>query len=243
MFFCMAMWSLCWLVCVFFHRASSGSAASSLVVLLLFFGFFGVRGGSASSSVKSLTCLSAPLCFGHGVETLLTLEAHGTGVDAHTADTHIDSLMSFNQIMGMLALDFWLYLALAWYFSHVLPTEFGVRKHPLFFLNKKYWQGTTSDTASAKDSPLSSASPRSISVHGVGHSAAGAAVSSAPARGSPFEPVSAAHGTLGVRISNLRKEFSVSGQPLQVAVNGLNLDLYEGQLNVLLGHNGAGSAH
>jgi ATP-binding cassette subfamily A (ABC1) protein 3 len=222
-FFSMAMWSLCWLISVFFHRAATGSAAASLIVLVLFFGFFGVRGSNTSAGAKTLSCLSAPIGFGMGVEALLTLESLGTGVTDSTANSAIGDNMSYNNVMGMLALDFWIYLALAWYCSQVLPTEYGTSRHPLFLFTSAYWKGASS---ASKQRPQTESLPISISSRKhVSH----------------FEPVSAAHSQLGVRIAGLRKEFSVAGQPLQVAVNGLNLDLYEGQLNVLLGHNGAGS--
>jgi ATP-binding cassette subfamily A (ABC1) protein 3 len=44
---------------------------------------------------------------------------------------------------------------------------------------------------------------------------------------------------VGVKIRNLRKEFPGESKPF-VAVAGLSLDLYEGQILSLLGHNGAG---
>jgi ATP-binding cassette subfamily A (ABC1) protein 3 len=48
--------------------------------------------------------------------------------------------------------------------------------------------------------------------------------------------------TAGVNIRGLRKEFppASSGSRPFVAVDGLDLDLYEGQILSLLGHNGAG---
>jgi ATP-binding cassette subfamily A (ABC1) protein 3 len=223
------------------------------VMLLLFFGFFGVRGSATSSSVKSLSCLSAPLCFANGLETLLTLEATGVGIHPDSADTHVGRLMSYNNVMGMLALDFWIYLALAWYAAQVLPSEFGERKHPLFFLTSSYWKNSPNSQQADGDARTPE-SPHFVSVRSGGgqlpgaagvHSPSAAAAAAAAGFGvspSRFEPVSfAAQAQLGVRISQLRKEFAVSGQPLQVAVNSISLDLYEGQLNVLLGHNGAGS--
>lgn len=41
-------------------------------------------------------------------------------------------------------------------------------------------------------------------------------------------------------IRDLRKVFETTSED-RVAVKGLNLDIYEGQCTVLLGHNGAGN--
>ena len=110
MFEMMALFALCCLLSVFFSRAATASTATSLLFLLLFFPYFGVSGGNTSSGVKGFMCLSAPLCFGLGLDTILALEIQGTGVNPNTASTHIMHGLSFNSCMGLLALDFWLYL-------------------------------------------------------------------------------------------------------------------------------------
>lgn len=45
---------------------------------------------------------------------------------------------------------------------------------------------------------------------------------------------------VGIKIRNLRKTFSSATEKPVFAVNGLNLNMYKGQIFVLLGHNGAG---
>lgn len=58
--------------------------------------------------------------------------------------------------------------------------------------------------------------------------------------GPDYEPVPAdMRARIGVKIRGLRKEFSRDGNEV-VAVEGLDLNLYQGQCFVLLGHNGAG---
>jgi len=63
-----------------------------------------------------------------------------------------------------------------------------------------------------------------------------------PDFGPDYEAVPASmRDKVGVAIRGLRKEFKRDGNHL-VAVEGLDLNLYTGQIFVLLGHNGAGSA-
>ena len=64
-----------------------------------------------------------------------------------------------------------------------------------------------------------------------------------PDFGADYEPVPEnMRDKIGVKIRGLRKEFTRDGNHL-TAVEGLDLNLYTGQIFVLLGHNGAGSVH
>ena len=86
--------------------------------------------------------------------------------------------------------------------------------------------------------------PLLINDYGVG----GVAVGVDTALDPHIEPVSeSVRETLygenrGVSIQHLRKVFGsgATGGAERVAVDGLNLDLYAGQITALLGHNGAG---
>lgn len=47
--------------------------------------------------------------------------------------------------------------------------------------------------------------------------------------------------SVGIKIRNLHKVFqSFGGLNRKVAVDGVNLDIYSGEITALLGHNGAG---
>lgn len=51
-------------------------------------------------------------------------------------------------MLGLIYLDIFLYIFLAWYIDNVFPGEFGIPRPPWFFATKKYW----SDTFGLKDS-------------------------------------------------------------------------------------------
>jgi hypothetical protein len=62
-----------------------------------------------------------------------------------------------------------------------------------------------------------------------------------PDFGPDYEPVpESMRSKIGVKVRGLRKQFNRDGHQV-TAVDGLDLNLYEGQCFVLLGHNGAGS--
>ena len=44
---------------------------------------------------------------------------------------------------------------------------------------------------------------------------------------------------IGIRVQNIRKTFKQLGK-IKTAVKNLSMNIYEGQISVLLGHNGAG---
>jgi len=47
-------------------------------------------------------------------------------------------------------------------------------------------------------------------------------------------------GEVSVSINKLRKHFTTTDGSVKHAVDGLDLDIYRGQITALLGHNGAG---
>ena len=148
-----------------------------------------------------------------------------------------DGVFSFGSCLGMMWVDFWLYLFLAWYLEHVLPSEYGQQEHPLFFLLPSYWLGggaarpprsarTSLSEASGFWAMLTGSpqilSPTMSSRHLALH------VEDAPdARKHPAR----------VLLKDLVKRYDDGN----VAVQGLNLTLFEGQVTCLLGHNGAGT--
>lgn len=106
--------------------------------------------------------------------------------------------------------DFFIYAFLAWYFDQVWPGELGTHERPWFLCTPRYW---CKSTVTYEDPPTV-----------------------ADEIGAEIQPVpDNLASRLGVEITGLRKEFKD-----QIAVHGLNLNLYEGQILVLLGHNGAG---
>ena len=113
----------------------------------------------------------------------------------------------------MMLFDTVLYTVLGLYFERVLPSRYGARAHPLFFLTPSWW---------ACAPPLKSSQR--------------APFSSSPA----FEPPAPSLATgESIEIIGLVKTYG-SGKMRKVAVDGLNLSFYAGQISCLLGHNGAG---
>lgn len=116
----------------------------------------------------------------------------------------------------------------------MLPGEYGLSHHPLFFLEPSYWCG----------SPVSGGYARSLwsrVLGSLGLRARGAlldvgepGVSTAAALVEP--PPDPDKHPPRVVISDMVKQYGDGN----VALKGLSMELYEGQVLSLLGHNGAG---
>lgn len=132
--------------------------------------------------------------------------------------------LSFSTVLGMLVLDSVLYAFLAWYLGQVMPSDAGVRKPWYFLLQPSYWgfgPGPALGAQSAKVADEAAAA----------EGQRGASLDACPTelvdRHSSGEPT--------VVVQNLRKTFGSFK-----AVQGIDLELFEGQIFSLLGHNGAG---
>ena len=229
-----------------------------------YFPFFALSADSPTN-VKTAACLLAPTCLGTAIDVLASLEQNQIGATATTARSTVVNRWTLASTLGMLLLDSVLYWVLAWYLDQVLPTwarGTGVPRPWYFPLTPSYWQEACGCRASADDvRKRKEAQGRSRLVQGpsswgllrrllgrkrkpVGTAAAaadGAALSpSAPA---PFiqelDATLQAKAAAGrcLEVEGLRKEFSTP-DGVKVAVDGLDLTFFEGQITCLLGHNG-----
>ncbi|XP_019479349.1 PREDICTED: ATP-binding cassette sub-family A member 9-like [Hipposideros armiger] len=161
-------------------------------------------------------CLLSPFAFTAGMAQLLHVDH-----DVNT-NIHMDSSNNPNLIIAtlfMLVFDTLLYLVLTLYFDKILPTEYGHRRTPWFFLKSSFWfQHQRTDHVALENE---------IDVD--------------PSSNDSFEPVSPEfHGKEAIRIKNLKKEYKTGKHEKVEALKGLVFDIYEGQITALLGHSGAG---
>ncbi len=176
---------------------------------------------------------------------------------------------SYSLCLTMMFLDFLIYSVLAWYFDQVLPSEFGTPRPWYFLLTLKYWKQTFCDVsggAKTRTQPLTMKNP----LLGAPSQEDGWAQSKVDEEAEQVEyaattteeekemevsekkaiKVEVPTGDLrqqlmdgrALRIRHLRRVFPTPTGGEFVAVHGLNLNLFEGNVNVLLGHNGAGKS-
>ncbi|OWZ10744.1 ABC transporter [Phytophthora megakarya] len=249
--------SFSYFITPFFNKSRAASIASVLLWLVLFFPFFSVM--SKSNSQKYLGALAPPTAFALGIDDLVRRAQLGRGL-AYAMGL-VESPITVPSAFAMswfLILDSFILVVLGWYFDNVLPQEFGVRKPWNFMFVKEYWLplSTNNDkevlvlespsTASSPQTNYSFASPRGIRLlHQTSSDGSIVMMKDRPGLVASVEPVNAMlaeqerKGTC-LEIRGLRKEFPSDDGDMKVAVQGLNLTLYAGQISALLGHNGAG---
>jgi len=191
-----------------------------LVLMPLFF-------GNWSQAERNAMCLVGPTCFGQSVETLAFFEQQTVGVQWDTMGETYNNF-AFGTAIGMMILDTFIYILLTLYFEKVWPSRYGQRMHPLFFLSPGYWSPNRNRNAAVSN--LES---------GLLHKQL-----------SKFEEIDPddqnyADSKRVIQVRGLKKHFASlfdltkSGEVVK-AVDGVSLDMYEGEVFCLLGHNGAG---
>ncbi|KAI9916016.1 hypothetical protein PsorP6_007033 [Peronosclerospora sorghi] len=246
--------SFSYFITPFFNKSRAASIASVLVWLVLFFPFLSVM--SKSNALKYLGALAPPTAFALGIDDLVRRAQRGRGLAYALGMTRASINVPTALAMSwFLILDSFILVVLGWYFDNVLPQEFGVRKPWNFLFVKEYWivpSSTASDnglvvspnTASSPQTNYSIVSPRRRApLHSI--SSRSIVTKERSRLVAAVEPVSATlaaqerKGTC-LQIRGLRKEFKSGDGDVYVAVHGLDLTLYAGQISALLGHNGAG---
>ncbi|KAJ8577610.1 hypothetical protein ON010_g1598 [Phytophthora cinnamomi] len=201
-----------------FSRARAGSLAGMGLFFMMFFISYSFNDDTSEAS-RTCAGILPPISLSEGIGVIAKLESFGVGVTGDNANDEVNNFRFANAI-GMQILDTVVYILLGKYFEKVVPQEFGVAEKWYFLLSKAYWCPHASQLVSAE------------------------AEGEVDKVNDTVEPIrldlkQQESSGRAVVIKGLRKEFSVPGGK-KIAVHGLDLKLYEGQITCLLGHNGAG---
>jgi ATP-binding cassette, subfamily A (ABC1), member 3 len=176
------------------------------------------------SHTPLLCCCVAFLAFSYAIQELGRLEDIGVGL-TYTSMFTTDSPggFTFSNAYGNLLLSILVLSILTWYLNRVVPPAYGQALPPWFPFTRAYW------------------CPLSTVPHDDDDEQQEALTNNADELDVPLEPVSdtlkqQARDGQNIEIKNLRKDFGE-----KVAVDGLNLSIYNGQITALLGHNGGKS--
>ncbi|XP_058851719.1 phospholipid-transporting ATPase ABCA3-like isoform X1 [Acipenser ruthenus] len=210
------------MVSAFFSRANVAAAAGGFLYFLSYIPYFFIapRYDLLSHAQKVSACLISNVGMAMGAQLIGVFEGKGTGVQWNNLlePVSVDDPFSLAQVHGMLLLDSLLYGLLGWYVEAVFPGEYGVPLPWYFFMLPSYWCSTPC-LALVKEKEVD-------------------AEKTLKGEFIEEEPVGLVSG---VKIKHLAKVFKV-GNVIREAVRDLTLNMYEGQITVLLGHNGAGKS-
>uniref|UniRef100_A0A8C0RY63 ABC transporter domain-containing protein n=1 Tax=Canis lupus familiaris TaxID=9615 RepID=A0A8C0RY63_CANLF len=202
------------MVSTFFNKVHLAASAGSLLYFAAFFPFNTIikHYGHMTLTQKVTVCLSSNVALALGISRLLKLELKQIGVrwDNIWRPVNLEDNLIFGYILLMLLLDAFLYGLVTWYMETIFPGQCGVPQPWYFFLLRSYWLGETKIREKKE-------------VKNCGQT---------PNKHFEAEPTSL---VAGIQIKHLHKEFGD-----KVVVNNMSLNLFKGQITILLGQNGAG---
>ncbi|CAL1153289.1 unnamed protein product [Cladocopium goreaui] len=227
---CMSFLAFAWFIHCFFNQSRTGGIVGMIIMFAQWIVYSSQnRQGPPSESVTILLMLMPNAAFCTGLQTIAKFEAARVGVQWGDVFMEVRNC-SFISVLAMMCLDIVLFTALGWYFDRVLPKEYGVRLSPNFIFRRSFWQ---SIWRSADGDAAATAEEAALQ----GPSAQCAAAEEVP---QALRLKSAASGCV-VRTLALGREFQTPAGK-KVAVESLDMAMFEGQILALLGHNGAGKS-
>ena len=213
------MISLSFLVSTFFTSARLGLLVSFLVWFLSFIPYFFLftRYNDLPLYAKLLSCLLGNTCLSLSVNIFSSRELQNIGVQWDNIASPTSAEDDFNVLLvfAMLAFVSVVQFLLTWYLDEVLPRKYGLRKPFYFPFTLSYWSG--------------------YSFKCCGRSRVFTSETNNMNEAFEVEP---ADQEVGIRIVDLTKKYTRR----KTALDNLKLNLYKGQITVLLGHNGAGKS-
>uniref|UniRef100_A0A8C5R778 ATP binding cassette subfamily A member 3 n=1 Tax=Leptobrachium leishanense TaxID=445787 RepID=A0A8C5R778_9ANUR len=224
MVFAVSTISFSFMISSFFSKANMAAAAGGFLYFFSYIPYFFISAwyDVITHSEKLASCLISNVGMAMGSQLIGMYEGKGSGAQWSNLFTpvSVDDNFTLGQVLLMLLFDSFLYSLVGWYVEAVFPGDYGVPQPWYFFILPSYWCGT----------------PRMAEVL---------------EKEEDEDPEKALQGeyleeepsdlVAGVRIKHLTKVYKVNGKR-RIAVRDLTLSMYEGQITVLLGHNGAGKS-
>ncbi|OCU00960.1 hypothetical protein XELAEV_18006739mg [Xenopus laevis] len=208
--------SQCFLISTIFSRANLAAACGGIIYFTLYLPYVLCVAWQdyVSFTLKIFASFLSPVAFGFGCEVFALFEEQGVGVQwDNLLESPLDEKgYNITTSCFMMLCDTLLYGIMTWYIEAVFPGQYGIPRSWYFPFTKSYWCGEESKEYNQ---------PRAV------HKGSSEVCMEE-------EP---SHLPLGVSIQNLVKIYR-NGK--KVAVDGLTLNFYEGQITSFLGHNGAG---
>ncbi|CAG9831939.1 unnamed protein product, partial [Diabrotica balteata] len=199
----------------FFDKARTAGVLSSFILIIIMVLYFVEQlvTGKHPELIWALSLLS-PAGFAAALDKVAMLDIEGMGLNFDNLWNNHGSGLSFGGTLVMLLVDIVLYATIAYYLDNVIPSAYGVKRSPFFFLMPSFWVSKHNQMPPNQLNPESSADVEPV-----------------PRQMQDQE---------AIRITNLNKSFRNCRKPTVTALDGINLSIYKGQITAILGHNGAG---
>uniref|UniRef100_A0A4W2I3P6 ATP-binding cassette sub-family A member 3-like n=1 Tax=Bos indicus x Bos taurus TaxID=30522 RepID=A0A4W2I3P6_BOBOX len=217
------------MVSTFFNKARLAASAGSFIYFVSFFPFNSIAQyyGRINLTMKVAACLSPNIALALGIKLLVKFETKQTGVNWNKIWTPatLEDNLTFGHMMGMLVIDAFLYGLVTWYIEAVFPGQYGMPQPWYFFLMHSYWfskprikikKEEMNDSVITQNKYFE-AEPTGL-VAGI--------------------KIKHLYKVLFQNVGNKDQWYLELGD--KVVINNMSLNLYKGQITILLGQNGAG---
>ncbi|XP_035828704.1 phospholipid-transporting ATPase ABCA7 [Aplysia californica] len=211
----------CFLISVFFNKANLAAVCGGFIYFVLYLPYTQLVQFEEEIETwhRIVACLSSNIAMGYACSYFSQYEEGAIGAQWSNIGTSpmVDDTFSLEMCISMMYLDAIIYFLIAWYIEAVFPGEYGIPRKPWFFIQKSFWMGTIDRQKQDRmDVEMSVEDFRDNSGN------------------MEKDPTGR---KVGVSVRNLRKVYNKGDK---VAVDGLSINFYEGQITSFLGHNGAG---
>lgn len=163
---------------------------------------------------KLILCLFSNTAMAFGISKIVDAELKERDSIWNNIFDEVDANMSIGHAIVMLLADSFIYMLIAMYVEKIYPGAYGIPLKWYFPFTKKFWCGTQIKRGESMD--FGNAQQHAIILQTLLENA----------------------GRVTVDIRNLKKVYAGN----KVAVKGISLKLYEDDIVILLGHNGAGKS-
>ncbi|XP_062957203.1 phospholipid-transporting ATPase ABCA3-like [Cynocephalus volans] len=218
LFYAIATIFFSFMVSTLFNKVSFAVALGGLFFYITYIPATGLTFYYARMTLiqKLAACLNSNFAMALGVKFLVDAERERTGIRwSDILSTKLDSFM-FAYLLGMFLFDAFVYGLVTCYIEAVFGGNYGVPKPWNFFLQRSH-RFQEPPVEKTEISPFHET------------------IQSKYFEGEPTDLVA------GIQIKHLYKTFRQKNT-MKIAVKDLSLNLYKGQITVLLGHNGAGKS-
>ena len=225
----------CFLISTFFTSAKTATSAGVATFFALGFPLTAATRAGATGGTKALASLAGNTAFGLTLEILASFESQSQGVNWRNVQSIVKSY-SVSQGLFMMFIDVLIYILIGFYFEEVLPRAWGVPRPFYFPVLPSFWREIISDIKDfwARGGSDASSTTFDDKVAPYLESKGGPLIE-------PLDSVlsSKLASQQAMSARGITKSFSTPDGK-KVAVDNLDVDVFEGQILCLLGHNGAG---
>jgi ATP-binding cassette, subfamily A (ABC1), member 3 len=232
-----------------FKKANSAAAGTGILWFFSYlpYIFISLRYSEMSLGLKLFACLMPNLAMGQGIILVGTFEGKGTGINFHNwrDKASVDDNFCFFHVILIMLFNNLMYLFLMWYFDKIRPGDHGIAK-PWHFLFTQCFTDHEKNNSKGyynSDDALIDQQQQQQQNHESTNTGIYKKNSKHHHNEIYIEDESEylLSRRVGIKISKLYKLFKQFGK-IKKAVKNLSLNIYEGQITVLLGHNGAGKS-